>query len=81
LDNPSLLGIVLATFFSDVGREMATATLPLCLGSIGLGAATNDGGDMLPSVGVGLLIATQHTLGLFNPCDVRFCRGSLDVLF
>jgi hypothetical protein len=34
-----VVGIVLATFFSDVGHEMATATLPLYLGSIGLGAA------------------------------------------
>lgn len=34
-----VLGIVLATFFSDVGHEMATATLPLYLGAIGLGAA------------------------------------------
>lgn len=34
-----VLGIVCATFFSDVGHEMATATLPLYLGSIGLGAA------------------------------------------
>lgn len=34
-----VLGIVLATFFSDVGHEMATATLPMYLGSIGLGAA------------------------------------------
>lgn len=35
----AVLGIVLATFFSDVGHEMATATLPMYLGSIGLGAA------------------------------------------
>src|SRR5438093_11832237 len=34
-----VVGIVVATFFSDVGHEMATATLPLYLGSIGLGAA------------------------------------------
>ncbi len=34
-----VVGIVLATFFSDVGHEMATAILPLYLGSIGLGAA------------------------------------------
>jgi MFS family permease len=34
-----VLGIVLATFFSDVGHEMATATLPMYLGAIGLGAA------------------------------------------
>jgi MFS family permease len=32
-------GIVLATFFSDVGHEMATAVLPLYLGAIGLGPA------------------------------------------
>ena len=30
------LGIVLATFFSDVGHEMVTAVLPLYLTSIGL---------------------------------------------
>ena len=35
----AVLGIVLATFFSDVGHEMVTAVLPLYLGSIGLGAA------------------------------------------
>jgi MFS family permease len=34
-----MLGIVLATFFSDVGHEMVTATLPMYLGAIGLGAA------------------------------------------
>lgn len=34
-----VVGIALATFFSDVGHEMATATLPLYLGAIGLGAA------------------------------------------
>lgn len=34
-----LLGIVLATFLSDLGHEMATATLPMYLGAIGLGAA------------------------------------------
>lgn len=33
------LGIVLATFFSDVGHEMVTAVLPLYLTSIGLGPA------------------------------------------
>jgi MFS family permease len=33
-----VLGIVLATFFSDVGHEMATATLPMYLSAIGLGA-------------------------------------------
>lgn len=36
---PSVIGIVVATFFSDVGHEMVTAVLPLYLGSIGLGAA------------------------------------------
>lgn len=36
---PSVVGIVLATFFSDVGHEMVTAVLPLYLGSVGLGAA------------------------------------------
>lgn len=35
----AVAGIVLATFFSDVGHEMVTAVLPLYLGSIGLGAA------------------------------------------
>lgn len=34
-----VLGIVCATFLSDVGHEMATATLPMYLGAIGLGAA------------------------------------------
>ena len=33
------LGICVATFFSDVGHEMATAVLPLYLGTIGLGPA------------------------------------------
>jgi MFS family permease len=32
------VGIVVATFLSDAGHEMATAVLPLYLGSIGLGA-------------------------------------------
>lgn len=35
----AVVGIVLATFFSDVGHEMVTAVLPLYLTSIGLGAA------------------------------------------
>jgi MFS family permease len=35
-----VVGIVLATFFSDVGHEMVTAILPMYLASIGLGAAT-----------------------------------------
>jgi hypothetical protein len=35
----TVIGIVLATFFSDVGHEMVTAVLPLYLASIGLGAA------------------------------------------
>ncbi|MDF2695903.1 MAG: putative transporter, partial [Labilithrix sp.] len=34
-----VIGIVIATFFSDVGHEMVTAVLPLYLESIGLGAA------------------------------------------
>lgn len=34
-----VIGIVLATFFSDVGHEMVTAVLPLYLASIGLGPA------------------------------------------
>lgn len=35
----TVIGIVVATFFSDVGHEMVTAVLPLYLGTIGLGAA------------------------------------------
>lgn len=35
----SVIGIVLATFFSDVGHEMVTAVLPLYLGSMSLGVA------------------------------------------
>lgn len=35
----SVLGIVLATFFSDVSHEMATAVLPFYLASVGLGPA------------------------------------------
>lgn len=35
----TVVGIVLATFFSDVGHEMATAVLPLFLLSVGLGPA------------------------------------------
>jgi MFS family permease len=35
----SVAGIVLATFFSDVGHEMVTAVLPLYLSAVGLGAA------------------------------------------
>ena len=35
----TVVGVVVATFFSDVGHEMVTAVLPLYLGSIGLGAA------------------------------------------
>jgi MFS family permease len=35
----TVVGIVVATFFSDVGHEMVTAVLPLYLGSVGLGAA------------------------------------------
>src|SRR5438132_1266675 len=34
-----VVGIVLATFFSDVAHEMATAVLPLYLASVGLGPA------------------------------------------
>lgn len=36
----TVVGIVLATFFSDVSHEMATAVLPLYLASIGLGPAS-----------------------------------------
>ena len=35
----TVIGIVLATFFSDVGHEMVTAVLPLYLASIGFGPA------------------------------------------
>jgi MFS family permease len=35
----AVIGIVLATFFSDVGHEMVTAVLPLYLASVGLGPA------------------------------------------
>lgn len=35
----TVVGIVVATFFSDVGHEMVTAVLPLYLGTLGLGAA------------------------------------------
>ena len=35
----AVIGIVLATFFSDVGHEMVTAVLPLYLSTIGLGPA------------------------------------------
>jgi len=37
--NRTVLGIVLATFFSDACHEMATALLPLYLSTIGLGPA------------------------------------------
>src|SRR4051812_44062756 len=36
--NRSVVGIVLATFFSDVGHELVTAVLPLYLASVGLSA-------------------------------------------
>jgi MFS family permease len=35
----TIVGIVLATFFSDFGHELATSVLPFYLGSLGLGAA------------------------------------------
>lgn len=35
----TVVGIVLATFFSDVGHEMVTAVLPLYLATVGLGPA------------------------------------------
>ncbi|MCW5801779.1 MAG: MFS transporter [Deltaproteobacteria bacterium] len=35
----TVVGIIVATFFSDVGHEMVTAVLPLYLASIGLGPA------------------------------------------
>jgi MFS family permease len=34
----TVIGVVLATFFSDVGHEMVTAIIPLYLSSLGLGA-------------------------------------------
>ena len=37
--NRSVVGIVLATFFSDVSHEMCTAVLPLYLATLGLGPA------------------------------------------
>ncbi|HLY10257.1 MAG TPA: MFS transporter [Planctomycetota bacterium] len=36
----TVLGIVLATFFSDFSHELCTSVLPLYLGSLGLGAAS-----------------------------------------
>ncbi|HLY75221.1 MAG TPA: MFS transporter, partial [Planctomycetota bacterium] len=36
----TIVGIVLATFFSDVSHELCTSVLPLYLGSLGLGAAS-----------------------------------------
>jgi MFS family permease len=36
---PTVAGIVLATFFSDVSHEMCTAVLPLYLAALGLGPA------------------------------------------
>jgi MFS family permease len=48
------VGILAATFFSDLGHEMATAVLPLYLGSVGLGAGTlglmEGGADLLLSL-------------------------------
>lgn len=37
--NRTVVGIILATFFSDVSHEMATAVLPMYLASFSLGAA------------------------------------------
>lgn len=34
-----MIGIIVATLFSDVGHEMVTAVLPLYLGSVGIGLA------------------------------------------
>src|SRR5580765_5429234 len=36
----TVIGIVLATFFSDFSHELCTSVLPLYLGSLGLGAAS-----------------------------------------
>ncbi len=38
--NRTAFGVIVATFFSDVGHEMATAVLPLFLAGMGLGPAT-----------------------------------------
>lgn len=38
--NRTALGVIVATFFSDVGHEMATAVLPLFLAGMGLGPST-----------------------------------------
>jgi hypothetical protein len=35
--NRTIVGIVLATFFSDCGHELSTAVLPLYLAAIGHG--------------------------------------------
>jgi hypothetical protein len=37
--NRTVVGIILATFFSDFSHEMATAVLPLFLATVGLGPA------------------------------------------
>ena len=37
--NGTVIGIILATFLSDVSHEMATAVLPLFLVTVGLGPA------------------------------------------
>ena len=37
--NPTVLGIGLASFFSDVGHEMATSAMPALLASVGAGSA------------------------------------------
>lgn len=37
--NRTVIGIILATFFSDVSHEMCTAVLPLFLATVGLGPA------------------------------------------
>ena len=36
----TVVGIIVATLFSDIGHEMVTAVLPFYLGALGLGTAT-----------------------------------------
>ena len=40
--NRTVVGIILATFFSDFSHEMATAVLPLYLAALGLGPGRID---------------------------------------
>ncbi len=56
--NRSVVGIVLATFFSDVSHEMCTAVLPLYLTAIGLGPAALGAVE-----GIGDLVRSLSKLG------------------